>query len=303
MPKKLIFDDGAGEATLSPSPRKLSFPDPIPAALALEAERRPRVICPEPPPQPEPERRPRIIAPAPPPAPSPEPVARPRAIAPVEDALTERHTRAERPRTLTDVLIEQAQKSNPDIPVARLRGRIDTLLTVKIEVLTQWGEVNLAPLQEASKIQADIASELQRIDAIGRLNAVKDSFTRERGFLDRFTAQKTPEQHEFILKDAKRALTDLMIKSDRQRREFFTEVHDLHLDAIALVVTLGEYKDATMANIANSRSKTLLLAHQTGTMLLTVLENTSAQCAQFIEQIESMMSVTIPQWKLASQKR
>ena len=177
------------------------------------------------------------------------------------------------------------------------------LLTATNETLIQWGEVNLTPLQKASDIQARIAAELQRIDAVGRLNEAKDAAMGvSKGFFDRF-AQKKPDTYEFKLQESKRDLLKLMSESDRQMKGFLPEVRDLHLDGLALSVVIGEYQDAVLMNIGNSRLKTLLLAHQTGTMLMTVLENTVQQCAQYIEQIDSMLSVTIPQWKLALQNK
>lgn len=211
-----------------------------------------------------------------------------------------KHSRAERPRTKTDYLVDRALDKSPDIDPARVRGRIDMLLTATSELLIQWGEVNLVPLQQASSIQATIASEMQRIDAVNWLNETKEAMSGNKGFFDRFRVKK-PEFYEFQLNTAKQELAKLMSKSEQQRKSFLPEVHDLHLDSIALVVVISEYTDAVLLNIANSRSKTLMLAHQTGTMLLTVLENTIQQCAQLIEQINSLLSVTIPQWKLAQQ--
>ena len=275
MPRKFDFGGDSEGTDDNRSPRRLSFDEP--AITPVRAARK-------------------MNLPTEAPEAAPEPSRRPRPLTIDEGKLT--HERKERPRTLTDALIDEALARSPDIDPARVRGRIDMLLKATTDVLIKWGEANLLPLQEASKIQAHVANEMQRIDAVGSLNETKDAISGNRGFLDRFT-QKKPEHYEFRLNVAKRALTDLMILSEQHRAIFLPEVHDLHLDSIALVVVLSEFKDATRMNIANNRSRTLLMAHQTGTMLLTVLENTVQQCAQFIEQIDSMLSVTIPQWKIA----
>lgn len=271
MPKKLDFDQ--------PS-RRLNLP--VEPLEEPKAERKPRALGlpTSPPPSAEPERKVN------------------RSLNIQNGELT--HARKERPRTKTDYLVDRALDKSPEIDRARVRGRIDMLLAATSELLIQWGEINLTPLQQASDIQASIASEMQRIDASTILNETKDAISGNRGFFDRLRVKK-PEHYEFQLNNAKQELTKLMLKSEQQRRSFEPEVHDLHLDSIALVVVIPEYTDAVLLNIANSRSKTLLLAHQTGTMLLTVLENTVQQCAQLIEQINSLVSVTIPQWKIAQQ--
>lgn len=284
MPKRLDFGSDDAEGTDNTrSPKRLSLPTNA-EPEAPKAERKPRALG-------------LPTTPPPPPEEPKTPERKPRTLDIQNGELT--HERKERPRTQTDYLVERAVDKSPDIDPARVRGRIDMLLKANSELLIQWGEVNLAPLQQASTIQANIANEMQRIDAVNCLNEAKDAVCgNAKGFFDRFS-QKKPEHYEFRLKNAKRELTLLMVQSEQQRRSFSPEVHDLHLDSIALTVVLPEYNDAVLMNIANSRTKTLLLAHQTGTMLLTVLENTVQQCAQFIEQIDSMLSVTIPQWKMA----
>jgi hypothetical protein len=208
------------------------------------------------------------------------------------------HQRVERPRTLTDVLIDRVRDRDQSIDPARLRGRIDMLLQARNETVIQWGEANLTPLQKASNIQAKISAELQRIDATTFLNEAKDAaMGNSRGLFGMFP--KKPDDYERKLTIVKSDLMKLMMNTESEYRAFVPEVSDLNLDSSALGVVIGEYTDSILLNIANSRLKTLLLAHQTGTMLLTVLENTIQQCAQSIEQIDSMLSVTIPQWKLS----
>jgi hypothetical protein len=226
-----------------------------------------------------------------------EPKRQPKVIVP-EGRGEVRYQRAARERTLTDALMDKARTIAPGMQIDRLRGRIDQLLVIDMEALTKWGDLNLLPLQQASGVQADIAAKLQSIDAVGRLKEAHDAVCRPVTFFDRVAGRK-PEHYEQSLATAKRGLQELMLKSEAQRREFEPEVIDLHLDAIALSVTLTEFSNPSMGNIANSRTKTLLLAHQTGTMLLQVLTNTIEQCATFLGQIDSLINVTIPQWKLS----
>lgn len=207
------------------------------------------------------------------------------------------HRRTERPRTPTDDLIDRIRDRDPSLDPARLRGRLDILLSATTDTILQWGEANLIPLQKASDIQARISKELQRIDASQHLNDAKNAVMAKKGMLG-FLSKK-PEFYEDKFRTAKVDLLKLAQDTDREYRAFVPEVSDLHLDSSTLGVVLGTYQDTVLLNVANSRLKTLLMAHQTGQMLLTVLENTIQQCSQYVEQIDSMLSVTIPQWKMS----
>ena len=255
-------------------------------------------------PPPSPERRPRTMAFPTAPVESvpaqPEGARRPRTLAP-EGKGEVVHQRRERERTLTDVLIDRAKQQSPEI-TGEIWGKIDTLLHhTTTESLIQWGSLNLAPLQQASNIQAEIANELRRINAVEALTEAKDAAMRVPTLFDRFTGKKA-EHYEQRLALAKSDLAALMIRAQGLRKSFYPEIHDLHLDAVAMVVTHTEWSDPVMMQLGNSRAKTLLQAHQTGAMLVQSLDNCVQQCGQFIEQIDGMLSTTIPQWKLSQQK-
>lgn len=293
LPKKFNFGKDNGvvetppqspvEAQTPRKPRAMAFPSNAPVEPLPEAPERhhrtmsfPTVVAP-----PVVEHKPKILAPA--------------------NSGEAHYARKERVRTITDILMDKAKAQSPDAS-GEIRGKIDTLLHhITTETMIQWGQLNLAPLQEASNIQAEIAHELQRINAVGVLTESKDAAMHGPKLIDRLTG-KRPEQFEQRLSATKDALTTLMIRADNYRKSYAPEVTDLHLDGLALSVTLPEFSDPMLANIANSRVKTLLLAHQTGTMLLITLENTVNQCASLIGQIDSFLSVTMPNWKLAFQK-
>ncbi len=295
MPKRLDFgNENKGEETALPPvsaeghPKKFSFGEPTAAPPAEPVVARkpkgfnfPTTSTPEVVPQ-APERHPKTL----------QPVGIGEAV----------HQRKDRPRTLTDDLIDKALAQCPTLSKADMRGKIDTLLHhTPVEKLVDWGGLNLVPLQQASNIQATMAAELNRINATEALIEAKDASTRGPSLMDRISGKK-PEFYEYRLKQAKTDLTALMIKAEAQRKSYTPEVTDLQHDATALLVTLGEFADAMMQSIGSSRTKTLIAAHQTGLMLIASLTNTVTQCATFIEQIDSFLTVTLPNWKMAVSK-
>lgn len=213
------------------------------------------------------------------------------------DPNTLTYARNERPQTLTDVLINRVRDRDTSIDSARLRGRIDMLLTGNNETIMQWGEVNLVPLRNAADIQSRIAARMSQIDPSAILTQAHDAMVKK----SIFGFGKKPEHYERLLPDVKKQLMGLLQDTDREYRSFVPEVSDLNLDTASLSVVVGEYQDAITLNIANSRLKTLMMAQQTGVMLLSMLENTMQQCIQYGEQIDSFISVTIPQWKVSIQ--
>lgn len=206
--------------------------------------------------------------------------------------------RAQRPRTLTDTLLDRAKAIYPDLSM-EMRGKIDMLLNhTNASNVVDWGKINLLPLQMASNEQSKIAGELVRIDATGALNDTKNAALRPPSFIGKLSG-KTPEHYEKRLSLIRGEIvkilqqtTDLLVKTK-------IEVDDLHHDCIAMVVTHPEWTDSALSQLGNSRAKTLMQAHQTGLMVLQTLENYVSQCALSIEQIDSMLTTTLPQWKLS----
>ena len=208
--------------------------------------------------------------------------------------------RAERPKTKTDELVAKALGIDPTVPHYRLSGRIDMLLVSPVSELVNWGQQNLTPLQDASNIQTRVTADLNRINPVKWLTEAKEASCKAPSFIDRFTNANSPAFYEAMLNKTRLELCTLMDDATKERTRFTPEVTDLHIDQLSLAVCIDEFQnDLSLYNIANQRAKTLLMAHQSGTILLQVLNQTIEQCANFIQQIDSLLNVTIPQWKIA----
>lgn len=284
-------------------PRVLSFPpqedtpkDFGPSATQTE---RPRRLLSDSvtPIVPEPARR--IISPPQITPVEPQAVRERKIIAPPEIEL--QPSRTERPRNRTDDLIDRAKTIDPAVQPLRLRGRIDTLLHMSMIDVLDWGKRNLDPLQAASSLKAKIASEIARIDVTGWMERTKDASCKLPSLLDRFTA-KSPDYYESMLIKTRSELLVFAKELEKMKGEFFREIADLHLDAISLMVCAEVYPDDQTKTMAQGRARTLLAAHQTAAMLQMTIEQSLDFCASSISQIDSLLSVTIPQWKMATQK-
>ncbi len=287
-------------------PRVLSFPpqedapkDFGPSATQTERPRRLLSDAPVVTPVTSAEPARRVISPPQITIPEPQAERVRKVIAPPEIEL--QPVRAERPKNRTDDLIERAKTIDPAVQPLRLRGRIDTLLHMSMTDILDWGKRNLDPLQAASNLKAKIASEIGRIDVTGWMERTKDASCKLPSMLDRFTA-KSPEYYEAMLIKSRSELMTFAKELEKMKAEFFREIADLHLDAISLMVCAEEYPDDQTKTMAQGRARTLLAAHQTAAMLQMTIEQSLEFCANSISQIDSMLSVTIPQWKMATQK-
>ncbi len=203
-----------------------------------------------------------------------------------------------REKTKSDLLCDRAKAINPEIETHRIKGRIDSILSTDITFLLDWGNRNLEPLRDVSTKKSFISNELSRIDAIGWLKLSKEASCKKPSFLDRFSA-KSPDYYEGMLSKARSELLSLVDTLNKMKIEFFREVHDLYLDAISLQVCIDDLPDDHKL-IADNRVRTLLASHQTAAMLQQTIELSLKQSADHIQQIDSFLSVTMPQWKMVN---
>lgn len=235
-------------------------------------------------------------------APPPTPARERTNIAPPEITLTPQPPpRPVKPQTKTDLLVEKAQQLEPTIQMQRIRGRIDTILVMSLSDILDWGKRNLDPLLDASNAKGKIAGDLARIDPSGWVQRTLDASCKPPSLLDRFNV-KPPSYWEGMLKKTRAELQTFVVELDRMKKDFFREIADLHLDATAMLVCVDEFADDSMKLAAQNRARTLMMAHQTAAQLQMTIEQSLANCAMFCQKIDEIMTVTIPQWKMALNK-
>ncbi len=199
--------------------------------------------------------------------------------------------------SIVDELINKAKSADSSLDPMRIKGRIQTLLPYSTIDILDWGERNLAPLRDASTKKTNILNEMNRINAFGWLEEAKNASCKTPSFLDRFTA-KPPHFYEAVLAKCRGEMMVFVASLENMKKSFEREVKDLHLDALALTVCCDQYSDLNTKQCAVERAKTLRLAHQTAAMLFTTIEQTMQQCSNAVQQIDSFVSVTLPNWKM-----
>lgn len=202
-------------------------------------------------------------------------------------------------RTIVDDLLDKVAKIDPTITALDIRAKIEEVMSLDVSKMLDWGNRNLAPLQKASNIQTDLSSRMSMIDAAGWLKMTMEASCKKPSLLDVFSNQKSPEYYESMLTNIRAKLLQLVTYLNQLQDEYSPDVRDLQLDAIAITVILDIIQNDDIMLIASNRARSLTAAHQTGKMLLESIKQTKLQCATFIQQIDDMISVTLPAWKLA----
>lgn len=279
-------DVGNGEpATNTSGPRRLSVPEQPASRPEPPSQGVRRLSVPDAPSQPLPPQKasPRSINPLPP-APPP--------------------ARTERPKSKTDLLIEKAQAIDPTVQMQRIRGRIDTILNyMTLPDILDWGKQNLDPLRDTSNRKAKIIADMARINAVGWLDEAKNASCKlpSQSLWGRLKqeAVKSPAYYEAMLQKVRAELLAFVSELNQMKNDFFREIGDLHCDAISMMVCLEEFSDPHMRQSADNRARTLLASHQTAAMLQQTIEHSLSLATQQVEQIDSFMAVTMPQWQMA----
>lgn len=172
--------------------------------------------------------------------------------------------------------------------------------------ILDWGKQNLDPLQDTSNRKAKIAADISRINAVGWLNEALNASSKlpsKQSLWDRLKNEvvKSPDYYEGMLKKARAELLVFVDELNKMKNDFFREIGDLHCDAISMMVCLDDIADPHMRMSADNRARTLLASHQTAAMLQQTIENSLSLATQQISQIDSFLSVTMPNWRMAYQ--
>jgi hypothetical protein len=207
-------------------------------------------------------------------------------------------------RTDIDDYIDKALKIDSTITPLEIRAKISSAMTKTIEGLLTWGDHNLIHIQAASNLQTRIASRMNQINAAGWLKDAMDaSCKKPTKFGNIFSAPASPEYYDSMLRKTQDELMQIVQEATTIEKNYSIEIRDLQLDGISLMVVLDNITDTTDQMIANNRVKSIMAAHQTGVMLLETMKQIKLQCADYIQRIDDFRIITLPNWKIAFQRK
>lgn len=204
--------------------------------------------------------------------------------------------------TVADSLVEKAKQIDPTIaPQAhRLLPRIADLMVADTQKVINYGERNLVSLRTSSNENAKFANRVLAIKADQWLKETMEASTRVPGFLDRLRAPQPPSYYESMLQKARAELMDVVNDMAKLLPDLKTDERDLHCDSMALQVVYEHYTDTSLQAMAQNRLRLLLTARQSVAMLVQTIENLRLKCMEYIADIDKLLTVTIPNWKMAT---
>ena len=186
----------------------------------------------------------------------------------------------------------------------RVRARLQSLMATGISGLLNWGETNLSLLQVSTGLQGQIASRMAQINPSSWINDTLEASSKRPSFMDLLAKKPGPDYYEGMVKKCRAELMLLVNDLDNMHHNYQPKIRDLQLDAVTMqaVASTNPYDDSNNMVAAN-RGRSLVQAHQTAVLLLETIKLTKLQIAKYIQQIDDLMSVTLPNWKMAESNK
>jgi hypothetical protein len=186
----------------------------------------------------------------------------------------------------------------------RIKPRLETLIKSDDDDMLNWGERNLVALRTVTQSKATIAARISQINPSQWIDGCTTASCKPPSLMGRlFGNLETPQYYETKISQIRDELA-IVIKELRKLQEEITpDVEDLQMDIAALQIILKHEPNRFDMMISDGRLRTLIAAQQTVVMAVTALDQFKSTCAQYIQTIDKLLQVTIPNWALANSQQ
>lgn len=180
----------------------------------------------------------------------------------------------------------------------RFRNRLDHCLGSKPSELVSWGEQNMIVVRAAADTQAQIAKRLGTLNAAELADKCRAASTKPPGLFSRIQGQ-TAVFYEQTLNAIRPQLTAITSEIETAETGLRQKLEALRLDILALQMTIKTLTDQGAQSVAAGRLRNMVAAQQMAAMGLQGLGNMKTANNKLIEDIDTLLSVVIPGWRLA----
>ena len=186
----------------------------------------------------------------------------------------------------------------------RIKPRLDTLIKADDDDMLNWGERNLVALRSVTQSKAKIAASISQINPSEWINRCTNASCKPPSLMGRlFGNLETPQYYEAKIAQIRDELA-IVIKDLRKLQEEITpDVEDLQMDVAALQIILKHEPSRFDMMISDGRLRTLIAAQQTVVMAVAALDQFKSTCAQYVQTVDKLLQVTIPNWALANSQQ
>ncbi len=191
------------------------------------------------------------------------------------------------------------------------RGLLNKFLKQKPREWLDWGNDALSNVSDAANKQGTIANMMKQANVSHWLDQTNQAIAAPSkpvqtglmgtlsNLVDRSPKFEKPAHYELQLTNGKRIVTDalqLCMEAEEKLREkvHYITMHCIVVQAVATIIT-----DHDEMVICDNKVRTLLSAQQTAEMQLQAFENLEDVLNKQIANVDQMLFVMIPQWKLA----
>lgn len=205
---------------------------------------------------------------------------------------------------LVKSLVESARKIEPSlVDGMRFNTRLHRFLDLRPTAWTTWGEEDARTIVQSASTQAEASRQLSLANAVKWAAECEQAYSRPPGFLDRFAQNAKPEFYQVRLEQARDILIKVQDDLQAAQDTLKTALERLRIDALVLQVATAKETDPSNQITATRRLQTLVQVQATGAMIIQGCETLAQTSASQAATVSSLLTVTIPNWIMALQKR
>lgn len=179
----------------------------------------------------------------------------------------------------------------------RFRNRLDRCLSAKTPEIMSWGEAEAAVLRQAADTQAQIARKVATIDGARIADECRVAATKPPGLFER--KGDKAQFYERTMTSARTMLGDVLSEIASAVNTLRPKIDSLRVDILALQIA-QKVMDPMQQTIADGRLRTLVSGQQMSVMALQTFDNQTASILKLIQDMDQLLTVVIPGWKLAN---
>lgn len=251
----------------------------------------------------------------PPPAPrrvepkAPEPTvsnsSKPRVITPRNAPVSQTAIRPSQSKIPVDGLVEAAKQINEQFAShPRFKIRLRTILELNPRDYVDVGQRSLTDISNKITVHTQLTTELARLRVSEWIEETKEAASKPPSFMDKFLQKPKPAYYAAQLTNVRAAMQPLRQKVREHVDELVERFETLRLDALALqtIKNTTTTTNATDLAIIDNRVRVMLASVATAEMLKQSLDNADTAILTYMQTIDQLLSITIPNWELAAAK-
>lgn len=205
-----------------------------------------------------------------------------------------------------DRMLAQASQIDPAIGGSvGFRVKLEKLLTLRGIDIVNWGSKALEVNRAITETLSSITRDLTMLEANRWIDEAKIESTKPEptGFFEKMKKRATPAFYEAKLAQIRDQLQPLAKSIDDNLKSMTTLPESFAQEVLALQVVLANTTEAGEMQIMDTRFRNLIQVQQAILQTKGMLDSLKVTMVNTIQQIDTLLTSVIPNWKLAEAQR